>query len=437
MRFSGFHRLCVISTICIAIAPAFAAAPSAAISASPIDGSAPLAVFFDAGSSSADVISYLWEFGDGAASTAKSVTHIYTVSGTYSAKLTVTNAGAESASSQISITVTGNAEGPVTEHMSFRWSITNARFILNHAQPNKDKLQMSAAFNTVDLPGSLKGLAASFSINSVFLISGIIGDNGGFENPDKIKPSFFIELSAKDQLLNVFIANADLSAALVAGGATDATVATPGIQVPVTFGLTIGAQSYAVTEKFAYISTAGASGRGDHNILKSRGSIDTGFFVISRASALENLDGTGHFFEFDGFLAAPFDKNLELPTSGVWTFKFNDANKEVILFDRIKRNGTKITYDQSDRDLGGISHLFIDVESRRFVIRTWDLTAAAVDSGTGLPVRGRPFTALNFAVRMDLDQPDGTTFQAVTATRLTRKTQDDAFWQTGRRNKKQ
>jgi hypothetical protein len=52
-------------------------------------------------------------------------------------------------------------------------------------------------------------------------------------------------------------------------------------------------------------------------------------------------------------------------------------------------------------------------------------------------VRGQPFTAFNFTLRIDLDQPDGTTFSAVTATRLTRRAQDDAFWQTGRRNKVQ
>jgi hypothetical protein len=36
-------------------------------------------------------------------------------------------------------------------------------------------------------------------------------------------------------------------------------------------------------------------------------------------------------------------------------------------------------------------------------------------------------------VRIEFDQPDGTVLQAVTATRLTRKSEDDALWQTGRR----
>jgi hypothetical protein len=50
-----------------------------------------------------------------------------------------------------------------------------------------------------------------------------------------------------------------------------------------------------------------------------------------------------------------------------------------------------------------------------------------------LPIRGQFFLSFNFALRLELDQPDGTTFQVVTATTLTRHTKDDAFWQTGRR----
>src|SRR5437867_3582666 len=99
---------------------ACATAPLAVINASPTEGPAPLAVSFDASLSSPEVTAYLWEFGDGAASTAKTVTHIYTVAGTYTAKLTVSNAGGESSSAEITITVTGSGEGPVTAQMNFR-----------------------------------------------------------------------------------------------------------------------------------------------------------------------------------------------------------------------------------------------------------------------------------------------------------------------------
>ena len=85
--------------------------------------------------------------------------------------------------------------------------------------------------------------------------------------------------------------------------------------------------------------------------------------------------------------------------------------------------------------MGGINTLNYDPIHRVLTIKTWDLLADATQGGTGLPLVGDPFTAFNFTLRIDLDQPDGSTFRAVTATQLTRRARDDAFWQTGRRNK--
>lgn len=414
-----------------------AATPTAVISASPITGRAPLGVFFDASGSSADSTSFLWEFGDGAASTAKTVTHIYNVAGTYIVRLTVTNADPASATSQITVTVTGTGEGPVTDNMNFRWAPTTASFTLNHANPAKSRFQMNAAFNTVDLPENLEGLIASFSINSIFTVSGLMGQEGGFQNIADQKPTFFIQVNPKEQLLTVFISNADLSAALGATGATNSNVSAPGVSVPVTFALTVSSQTYTITENFQYTSRSGASGQGIYNLKKKTSSINDGFFVIKTASALQNFDGSGHFFEFETYLSRPLNLLLQQPTSGTFVFKFNQADPIVIPFDRIKRNGDLLTYDQSDRDLGGVSRLLIDTVKRKMTIRTWDIKQDPAIGGTGLPITGRPFTGFNFTVRIEFDQPDGTKFQAVTATRLTRRSTDDAFWQTGRRNRKQ
>ncbi len=106
-------------------------------------------------------------------------------------------------------------------------------------------------------------------------------------------------------------------------------------------------------------------------------------------------------------------------------------------FDRIQLNGSRITYEQSDRDLGGVKSLIIEAGTRIFTLRTWDIKARPVDGGTGLPLRAQPFSAFNFSLRLDFDQPDGSTFRVVTATRMSRRSQDDAFWQTGRRKKRQ
>ncbi len=431
-------KACIGALLLLCSATIYAAAPTPAISASPSEGNAPLGVFFDAGGSSTDATSFLWEFGDGSISTSKTVTHVFVVAGTYVTKLTTTNAAGESASSQVTITVAGTGAGPVTSGMNFRWSLTSANFNLKHSQVTGDSLNLTSTFNTVDLPGELEGLAASFSINDTFTVAGILGVNGGMQSPDGRKPSFFIQVNPVDQTFEAFISKSDMKAAFALSGATNSTVAAPGVLTPVKFTLTVGAQTYSIVESFSYVSTAGSSGRGQFILKKGQGAINDGFFVISKASAIENLTGTGHYYEFDGFISRPAAQLLQSPTaSGTFTFKFNDADPVVITSDRLRIAGSKIVYDQSDRDLGGIRHLLIDVKTRIFVIKTWDILADIKIGGTDLPLRGKPFTAFNFTLRADLDQADGTKLQAVTATRMTRRTTDDAFWQTGRRGKKQ
>lgn len=89
-------------------------APIAVASANVTSGPASLAVAFSsAGSSDADgnIASYLWNFGNGATSTAANPTYTYTTAGTYSATVRVTdNLGASTTSAPVVITVTA----PVT-----------------------------------------------------------------------------------------------------------------------------------------------------------------------------------------------------------------------------------------------------------------------------------------------------------------------------------
>lgn len=432
---STMVRSCAAALLTLAVST-YAAAPTAAVNASPSSGRAPLGVLFDASSSSPDALTFLWEFGDGATSTAKSVTHVYTVAGTYVAALTVANAAGETGSSQITITVTGNSEGTLTPDMNFRWAITSASFSLKHKQVNRDALTMTATFNTVDLPTRLDGLAASFSINGVFTATGVLTAGGTFQNPEHFtKPSYVIEISPANQMLSVYITRAQLKDALALSGATDATVPRPGLQVPVTFTLTVGAQTYSITEYFAYTSTAGGSGRGVFDLKKHTGTVADGSFVISQAAALENSDGTGHFFQFDGYLVRPLGIPLQVPGAGGFTFKLNDADRQIVLFDRLRLRDSKITYQQVDRGLGGIRSLVFDLITGRFTIKTWDMLADTTEGGTGLPLRGQPFLAFNFALRLDFDQTATSSLQAVTATQLQRKTRDDTFWQTGRKKK--
>ncbi len=68
----------------------------AVFSASPAFGRAPLEVAFEAGSWSGpgpEVISYAWEFGDGASGTGRTASHTYTEPGIYTVRLVATTAG--------------------------------------------------------------------------------------------------------------------------------------------------------------------------------------------------------------------------------------------------------------------------------------------------------------------------------------------------------
>ena len=185
---------------------------TAAVAASPSTGAAPLAVFFDGSESTSDSVTFSWNFGDGAISTAESPIHTYTVAGTYVAQLTVTSASGAMSSSSVTIVVTGSGEGPVTSNMNFRWAPTVGR--LSYTGTGHDRFVMNAVFNTVDLPPRLEGVAASFSINNSFTLNGILNAGGVFENPNNSTLKFQISLIAKNQNLQVFIGGADLSTAL-------------------------------------------------------------------------------------------------------------------------------------------------------------------------------------------------------------------------------
>jgi len=86
-------------------------APVAVLSASTTDGPAPLTVEFDSAGSSDDqgIVSRSWDFGDGTqTSGAVAVSKIYTVPGTYTVTLTVTDAQGETGTDTVSIGVRQN-----------------------------------------------------------------------------------------------------------------------------------------------------------------------------------------------------------------------------------------------------------------------------------------------------------------------------------------
>jgi glucose/arabinose dehydrogenase len=91
-------------------------APTANASATPTSGPAPLAVSFSSSGSSdpeGRPLTYSWDFGDGASSTAANPSHTYTTAGTYQARLQVSDGVNDSLSTPITISVGSGPEAAI------------------------------------------------------------------------------------------------------------------------------------------------------------------------------------------------------------------------------------------------------------------------------------------------------------------------------------
>jgi len=75
-------------------------------------GTAPFTVNFNAAASTGTIASYLWNFGDGATATGSTASHAYTTSGSYVAKLTVTDSKGATSTANTTITVAAAAQQP-------------------------------------------------------------------------------------------------------------------------------------------------------------------------------------------------------------------------------------------------------------------------------------------------------------------------------------
>ena len=85
----------------------------AIITTNSTEGTAPFTVSFDGASSTGDISAFSWSFGDGTTSDINNIDHQYTIPGTYTARLTVSDLSGTTSSETISITVTEGA--PVLE----------------------------------------------------------------------------------------------------------------------------------------------------------------------------------------------------------------------------------------------------------------------------------------------------------------------------------
>lgn len=105
--------------VCLPLAACFALnrAPIPSFTRTPASGDAPLSVFFDASASidpDGTIASYAWSFGDEASGDGATTTHVYPNSGTFEARLTVTDDRGTEASTVRAIDVSDSTDPPTT-----------------------------------------------------------------------------------------------------------------------------------------------------------------------------------------------------------------------------------------------------------------------------------------------------------------------------------
>lgn len=127
--------------------------PVASLSATPVSGTAPLAVSFDGSASSdadGDTLSYSWNFGDGNTGTGETASHSYTQAGSYTASLTVSDGQAQNTAST-NINVEGDvvAGGACEFVISNEWNsgYTGLIRITNEGSSAINGWQVSWSFN--------------------------------------------------------------------------------------------------------------------------------------------------------------------------------------------------------------------------------------------------------------------------------------------------
>jgi PKD repeat protein len=147
-------------------------APTAAFTATPTSGTAPLAVQFT-DTSTGSPTSWSWAFGDGGTATTQNPSHTYAAAGSYVATLTATNAGGSNSTTQtITVTAAGDSTPPdttITAGPTGSVTATSASFEFTSSEAGStfECSRDDAAYAVCTSPAGYSGLAAGSHTFSV------------------------------------------------------------------------------------------------------------------------------------------------------------------------------------------------------------------------------------------------------------------------------
>ena len=150
----------------IRLLPYGSAPPTAAFTAGPASGNAPLTVSFDASSSTdadGSIASYAWDFGDGTSGNGGMASHTYTATGIFTATLTVTDNNGNTAAASLAISVNGT--GPQTQTINFpaiaNKLTTDAPFLISATATSGLPVSFSIVSGPANVAGNTVTLAGT------------------------------------------------------------------------------------------------------------------------------------------------------------------------------------------------------------------------------------------------------------------------------------
>ena len=145
------------------------APPTAAFSATPISGTAPMSVNFT-DESTGGATSWAWDFGDGAVSTEQNPSHIYSTAGTYTVALTATGAGGSNTNTKTEMIAIGAAPVPPVAAFTATPATGVAPLVVNFADQSTGSTTSwswdfgDGATSTLENPSHVYAAAGTYTV---------------------------------------------------------------------------------------------------------------------------------------------------------------------------------------------------------------------------------------------------------------------------------